>query len=99
MSLPRPGRPTNTWRACETVTREDLDLHSSAATAPYVGTADVAQRDEDRRRQPRRGLSLLENVELVGPGVVPADQWEPDETTTGPSESRTFMYGAIARKQ
>lgn len=43
--------------------------------------------------------AFLEKLQLVGPGIVPADHWDPDETTTArPDESTTFMYGAIARK-
>jgi transcriptional regulator with XRE-family HTH domain len=85
-----------------TVTSIASDLLSTELAAAVNRLNEMVEQSKMRRLMLRSREDLarfLQGLELVEPGIVPLDEWRPDETTPStPDEPKPFVYGAVARK-
>jgi hypothetical protein len=66
---------------------------SATTTTVYASTANPVT-----QRTPEEILTFLDGLEILGPGLVPVQQWRPDEP--GPSAlSKAWILGGVARKR
>ena len=48
---------------------------------------------------PLMATTSEEGLELVEPGVVPVDQWHPDDAAGEAIDANSLLYGALGRKR
>ena len=75
-----------------TVTSDPDEQAAAVGTAVYASTANPV-----RLRTREEILAFFDGMELLEPGLVPVQQWRPDEP--GPADAgRAWMLGGVGRK-